>query len=423
MGNNQSSQEALKIPILQKKYSKILILRSQIGMAKLILAKNETDLKNELSINPPPSQEQIRNKLNIIQNNKKHIDELEKELNYLLTEKFTPLDLQYASQRDQEVYNRMREQGLPTDSRVQQREQDRRNQAQQRRQSFDNFTQVSNIPQNGHSQGCEMNKEDFVSFPTARDRIKNMINKSETMTTKDILMFQIEHNKQLIDDNLKQMNFLRQNPMIAQSPNVLNSLILPLNNQIMRSENTLKELYARLEQLNKEGFAQVDSPRLTNKKNCITSQELANARKMWGDALVAISLANDQKGLQAATQIAKQVIDGAYSYNLGPVLFKPTLTSGDHTFRTTRDGALSYFVGQNPKFPNDNGFALKGWRKADIETAAEFIDGDVAMWMGIVTLTDKNGNKVKVDKSWGYKKGSDGKLRIVLHHSSLPYLP
>jgi hypothetical protein len=41
--------------------------------------------------------------------------------------------------------------------------------------------------------------------------------------------------------------------------------------------------------------------------------------------------------------------------------------------------------------------------------------------MGWVMLTDKNGNVTKVDKSFGYKKGADGKLRIVLHHSSLPY--
>ena len=29
----------------------------------------------------------------------------------------------------------------------------------------------------------------------------------------------------------------------------------------------------------------------------------------------------------------------------------------------------------------------------------------------------------KLDKSFGYKKDPEGTLRIVLHHSSLPYLP
>ena len=56
------------------------------------------------------------------------------------------------------------------------------------------------------------------------------------------------------------------------------------------------------------------------------------------------------------------------------------------------------------------------------ETSASFLDGDVGLWMGWVTFTDKDGNVTKVDKSWGYRK-VDGALRIVLHHSSLPYTP
>jgi hypothetical protein len=43
--------------------------------------------------------------------------------------------------------------------------------------------------------------------------------------------------------------------------------------------------------------------------------------------------------------------------------------------------------------------------------------------MGRVMCTDKNGDVTKVDKSWGYKKDEAGTLRIVLHHSSLPYQP
>ncbi|MEM7270835.1 MAG: phosphoribosyl-AMP cyclohydrolase, partial [Pseudomonadota bacterium] len=29
----------------------------------------------------------------------------------------------------------------------------------------------------------------------------------------------------------------------------------------------------------------------------------------------------------------------------------------------------------------------------------------------------------KVDKTFGYKKDADGAVRIILHHSSLPYQP
>lgn len=155
----------------------------------------------------------------------------------------------------------------------------------------------------------------------------------------------------------------------------------------------------------------------------ITEQDVLAATKIWGDALVAISTAYDETGIDAATELANGALDAAYGYHLGPVLFKPTLASGEKTFRPTREGALSYFVGHNDNFPLDGGFGLKSWRKVEPETSAIFIDGDVAMWMGWVSFTDKDGNVTKVDKSWGYKKDENGTLRIVLHHSSLPYQP
>ena len=153
----------------------------------------------------------------------------------------------------------------------------------------------------------------------------------------------------------------------------------------------------------------------------IIEQELADARQIWGEALIAISKAFEQEGVDAARVAANKVLDAAYGFELGPVLFKPTLAGGEQTFRTTRAGALAYFVGHSDEYPDDGGFGIKGWRSIDSETAASFIQGDVAMWMGWVLCTDKNGDVTKVDKSWGYKKDKKGTLRIVLHHSSLPY--
>ena len=157
--------------------------------------------------------------------------------------------------------------------------------------------------------------------------------------------------------------------------------------------------------------------------NAITEQELTEARQIWGAALVAISKAFDTDGIESATAVANGAIDAAYGYHLGPVLFKPTMASGEQTFRPTREGALAYFVGHDSSYPLDGGFGIKGWRTVVSETAATFIDGDIAMWMGWVTFTDKDGNVTKVDKSWGYKKDEEGTLRIILHHSSLPYTP
>ncbi len=155
----------------------------------------------------------------------------------------------------------------------------------------------------------------------------------------------------------------------------------------------------------------------------ITEDDLLKARTVWGDALIGIAKAYEAGGIDGARPVAEELIDTAYGYDLGPVLFKPTMASGTQTFRPTRAGAVSYFVGHDDNFPLDSGFGLKSWRHVTSETSAQFIEGDVALWMGWVIMTDKDGQVTKVDKSFGYKRDAEGTLRIVLHHSSLPYQP
>lgn len=155
----------------------------------------------------------------------------------------------------------------------------------------------------------------------------------------------------------------------------------------------------------------------------ISEAEVLAAQKAWGAALIQISDDYAKSGIEKARATAAAVIDAAYGYNMGPVLFKPTLTSSPQTFRTTRDGALSYFVGGDSRYPKDTGFALKGWKVVAIENAAIHINGDVANTMGSVTFTDKDGKKTVVDKTWTFKKDDSQSIRIVLHHSSLPYTP
>ncbi|MCZ8017510.1 hypothetical protein [Novosphingobium sp.] len=153
----------------------------------------------------------------------------------------------------------------------------------------------------------------------------------------------------------------------------------------------------------------------------ITQAEVDAAQKAWCGALVAISTEYDTKGHAAAKKLAETVLDTAYAYNMGPVLFKPTLTVAPQTFRTTRDGALAYFVGGDKTYAKDTGFALKSWRKCESQNAGVVITGNTAISMGNVTMWDAKGAMTRVDKTWGYVRGTDGNLRIVLHHSSLPY--
>ncbi|MEK8031984.1 hypothetical protein AACH06_14245 [Ideonella sp. DXS29W] len=149
--------------------------------------------------------------------------------------------------------------------------------------------------------------------------------------------------------------------------------------------------------------------------------EVRAAQQAWCQALLDIGNAYKQGGQGAAKALAEQVIDSAYGYQMGAVLFKPTLTVNPQTFRTTRAGALAYFVGGDPAFPKDTGFALKGWSQCQIANAAIFIAGDSATSMGKVHFTGKDGRVTSVDKTWTFVKDDAGKLRIVVHHSSLEY--
>ena len=152
----------------------------------------------------------------------------------------------------------------------------------------------------------------------------------------------------------------------------------------------------------------------------ITAADVKAAQDAWGKALIQISQDYNNGGISKAKATAQQVLDSAYGYDLGPVLFKPTLANGDTTFRTSEEGALAYFVGGNSAYP-DKGFALKGWTKYEYKNAGVQLHGDLAITMGHVMLTDASGKVTTVDKTWGFKKDKDGVVRIVLHHSSLPY--
>lgn len=153
----------------------------------------------------------------------------------------------------------------------------------------------------------------------------------------------------------------------------------------------------------------------------ISQQEVNNALQAWCNGLVAIAKSYaENKDYKTE---AGGVLDNLYNYADAPVSFKPTLTYGANTFRTTREGAAAYFIGGNTSFPEDTGFALKGWTAARFVTSSMNINGNVAIWQGNVYIMGKDGKETMVDKTFGYKRGLDGKLRIILHHSSLPYSP
>jgi hypothetical protein len=162
-----------------------------------------------------------------------------------------------------------------------------------------------------------------------------------------------------------------------------------------------------------------------SKHGPITEDDVNAAQTAWCYALMTIGQVCGEGGDYKA--VASQLIDDLYDYQNGTVFFKPTLAFGANTFRSTKEGALSYFIAGNPNFPEDTGFALKRWVNVHYDNnAAENgiqIHGDIAIAMGNFYLTDSEGKEITVEKTMVFRRCSDGKLRLCAHKSALPYDP
>lgn len=149
----------------------------------------------------------------------------------------------------------------------------------------------------------------------------------------------------------------------------------------------------------------------------ITLAEITALQSEWGKGLVAISTAyaNDED----YASVAQGVLDALYGYADGPVLFKPTVAQ-EVPFRFAEADAASYFIGGT--IDEDTGFALNPWTSVRFANDGQhIINGETALWMGSVFLTNGEGEEIRVEKSLGLYRDSNGDVKIQLHHSSVPF--
>jgi hypothetical protein len=169
----------------------------------------------------------------------------------------------------------------------------------------------------------------------------------------------------------------------------------------------------------------LDRPICKRGSMTIAEDQVNAAQQAWCDGLVEIGKIHQAGGNVRAAALA--LINELYDYGEGVVFFKPTMAFGKQTFRDTAKGALSYFVGGDPDFPDDKGFALKPWARAWYDNnAAENgiqIHGDIAITMGNVYLADYQGGEIMVDKTFVFRLCRDQRLRLCVHKSALPYSP
>mmetsp|Transcript_47189 Transcript_47189/g.156416 ORF Transcript_47189/g.156416 Transcript_47189/m.156416 type:complete len:244 (+) Transcript_47189:52-783(+) len=159
----------------------------------------------------------------------------------------------------------------------------------------------------------------------------------------------------------------------------------------------------------------------------VTEAEVLECQAKWANAIASISSVYLEEGdfVAAAGEAAGEL----YGYGHHNVLFKPTKAT-KHPFRATGAEAMSYFVGaeamKNDEFKGeDAGFAInggKGWSKVVFTNHQIDLNGETATAMGSYDFTcATTGDVATVEYTFGYKRCADGKPRIYLHHSSVPY--
>ena len=150
----------------------------------------------------------------------------------------------------------------------------------------------------------------------------------------------------------------------------------------------------------------------------ITEKEVLEAQEEWAVGVINIGKKSQEK--EDYLSCAEIFLDTFYAFSMGDVLFKPTLAS-EIQFRLTKKAALSYFIGGDPDFTEDTGFALMNWETIRFENKRIHIEGDIAISMGNYFMKRYN-VETKVEYSLVYKKDNQGNLRIILHDSHLPYI-
>lgn len=152
----------------------------------------------------------------------------------------------------------------------------------------------------------------------------------------------------------------------------------------------------------------------------ITEEEVLKAHRIWGDALIEIGkLYLEKKDYRTA---AEKMVTDLYGYDERTVLFKPTKAS-ELPFRTTKEGAISYFVGGNDNYPEDLGFALQPITEVNFKDAAIAISENEAVSMGHYFFTNLAGEHLKVEFTMVFYRAINGNLKLWLHHSSFPFIP
>ena len=148
------------------------------------------------------------------------------------------------------------------------------------------------------------------------------------------------------------------------------------------------------------------------------SKKISDIQEEWANSIIEIGKAFLHK--KDYVNLTEKFIDDLYYFQQGKILFKPTKASIKQ-FRTKRNEFISYFIGHNSVSDDDKGFALEPWQDINFQNFDYTVFENIIISIGNYFFTNYKNENLKVEYSFGYIFDKNEKLKIVFHHSSIPY--
>ena len=157
---------------------------------------------------------------------------------------------------------------------------------------------------------------------------------------------------------------------------------------------------------------------MNNLKTKEIEKKILIVQKEWANSIINIGKAFLEK--QDYLGITDKFLDRLYFFNEGKVLFKPTKASHKQ-FRKSKNEFISYFIGHDKVSDEDKGFALEPWKSIYFENFDTIYFENILISMGNYFFTNYEDEQIKVEYSFGYILDDKSILKIIFHHSSVPY--
>ena len=149
-----------------------------------------------------------------------------------------------------------------------------------------------------------------------------------------------------------------------------------------------------------------------------TIKNIAEIQNKWAEGVIKIGL--DFKEGKDYVSTAEIFLNSLYNFECSKVLFKPTKAKLTQ-FRAKKNEFMSYFIGHHKVCKEDKGFALEPWKEINFKNFDILSLDKIIISMGNYFFTNYKNHTLKVEYSFGYIFDKNKNLKIIFHHSSIPF--